>query len=103
MYKAKLRKKELSDDFDEYIMVITRLIKSGEPCALRPAPCLPCAPATPRAQLLLLSPAGTDEVQEGQERRFISHIKCRAALQLQEGKQYLFWGLSSDLWGEKPK
>lgn len=41
-------------------------------------------------------------MQEGQERRFISHIKCRAALQLQEGKQYLFWGLSSDLWGEKP-
>lgn len=73
VYRARLHKKELSDDFDEYIMVITRLIKSG-----------------------------TDEVQEGQERKFISHIKCREALQLQEGKQYLLWGLSSDLWGEKP-
>ncbi|XP_023394371.1 complement C3 [Pteropus vampyrus] len=73
VFKARLRKKELSDDFDEYIMVIERVIKSG-----------------------------TDEVQDGQERKFISHIKCRESLKLQEGKHYLFWGLSSDLWGEKP-
>ncbi|XP_006904210.1 complement C3 [Pteropus alecto] len=73
VFKARLRKKELSDDFDEYIMVIEQVIKSG-----------------------------TDEVQDGQERKFISHIKCRESLKLQEGKHYLFWGLSSDLWGEKP-
>ncbi|XP_019490300.1 PREDICTED: complement C3-like [Hipposideros armiger] len=41
-------------------------------------------------------------VQVGQERKFISHIKCRASLKLQEGKHYLTWGLSSDLWGRKP-
>ncbi|CAK6445567.1 unnamed protein product [Pipistrellus nathusii] len=72
VYKTSLLRKELSDDFDEYIMVIKETIKSG-----------------------------TDEVQPEQERRFISHVKCRAALKMQEGKQYLIWGLSSDLWGEK--
>lgn len=74
MYKTRLRSKELSDDFDDYIMVIEQIIKSG-----------------------------SDEVQVGQERRFISHIKCREALKLQEGAHYLMWGVSSDLWGEKPK
>ncbi|KAF0887297.1 CO3 protein, partial [Crocuta crocuta] len=74
VYKTRLLKKELSEDFDDYIMVIEQVIKSG-----------------------------SDEVQPGQERRFISHIKCREALRLQEGKHYLMWGLSADLWGEKPK
>ncbi|XP_039080959.1 complement C3-like [Hyaena hyaena] len=73
VYKTRLLKKELSEDFDDYIMVIEQVIKSG-----------------------------SDEVQPGQERRFISHIKCREALRLQEGKHYLMWGLSADLWGEKP-
>ncbi|XP_076977050.1 complement C3-like [Tamandua tetradactyla] len=73
VYKTKLVKKELSDDFDDYIMVIEEIIKSG-----------------------------TDEVRAGQQRRFISHIKCREALKLKEGSRYLIWGVSSDLWGEKP-
>ncbi|XP_059552917.1 complement C3-like isoform X2 [Myotis daubentonii] len=72
VYKTLLLRKELSDDYDEYIMVIKQIIKSG-----------------------------TDEVQPEQERRFISPVKCRAALKVQEGKHYLIWGLSSDLWGEK--
>ncbi|XP_064136477.1 complement C3 isoform X2 [Loxodonta africana] len=73
VYKTRMVRKELSSDFDDYIMVIEQLIKSG-----------------------------SDEVQVGQERRFISHIKCREALKLTEGKHYLIWGISSDLWGEKP-
>ncbi|KAM9687234.1 complement C3 [Trichechus inunguis] len=73
VYRTRLVRKELSNDFDDYIMVIEQLIKSG-----------------------------SDEVQVGQERRFISHIKCREALKLKEGKYYLIWGISSDLWGEKP-
>nr|XP_031292928.1 complement C3 [Camelus dromedarius] len=73
VYKTTLLQKELSDDFDEYTMVIDQIIKSG-----------------------------SDEVKEKQRRKFISHIKCREALRLQEGKQYLVWGVSSDLWGEKP-
>ncbi|XP_076977052.1 complement C3-like isoform X2 [Tamandua tetradactyla] len=73
VYKTKLVKKELSDDFDDYIMVIEEIIKSG-----------------------------TDEVRAGQQRKFISHIKCREALKLKEGSRYLIWGVSSDLWGERP-
>uniref|UniRef100_A0A8C9QDB5 Complement C3 n=1 Tax=Spermophilus dauricus TaxID=99837 RepID=A0A8C9QDB5_SPEDA len=74
VYKTRLVRSELSEDFDEYVMVVEQTIKSG-----------------------------SDEVQAGQERRFISHVKCREALKLQDGKHYLVWGLSSDLWGEKPK
>ncbi|XP_007952673.1 complement C3 [Orycteropus afer afer] len=73
VYTTRMVRKELANDFDDYIMVIEQLIKSG-----------------------------TDEVQVGQERRFISHVKCREALKLTEGKRYLIWGVSSDLWGEKP-
>ncbi|XP_010826771.1 PREDICTED: complement C3 [Bison bison bison] len=74
VYKTRLIQKKLEDDFDEYIMVIENIIKSG-----------------------------SDEVQVKQERKFISHIKCREALKLKEGAHYLVWGVSSDLWGEKPK
>ena len=105
VYKTRLLKKELSDDFDDYIMVIEQIIKSGEPGALfalfRPPPLSPSPP--PPAQRPFPSPPGSDEVQVGQERRFISHIKCREALKLKEGGHYLVWGVSSDLWGEKPK
>uniref|UniRef100_G1STJ4 NTR domain-containing protein n=1 Tax=Oryctolagus cuniculus TaxID=9986 RepID=G1STJ4_RABIT len=73
VYKTKLVQVERADDFDEYLMVVENTIKSG-----------------------------SDEVQAGQQRRFISHIKCRDALKLKDGKHYLVWGLSSDLWGEKP-
>lgn len=73
VYKTELTNIELLDDFDEYTMTIQQVIKSG-----------------------------SDEVQAGQQRKFISHIKCRNALKLQKGKKYLMWGLSSDLWGEKP-
>lgn len=103
MYKTRLLRKEPSDDFDDYIMVIEQIIKSGRPCALSsalaPPPCpFPAAPLSTPAP-----PPGSDEVQVSQERRFISHIKCREALKLQDGKHYLMWGVSSDLWGEKPQ
>uniref|UniRef100_A0AC11CY18 Uncharacterized protein n=1 Tax=Ovis aries TaxID=9940 RepID=A0AC11CY18_SHEEP len=71
--KTRLIQKKLEEDFDEYIMVIEQIIKSG-----------------------------SDEVQVKQERKFISHIKCREALKLKEGAHYLVWGVSSDLWGDKP-
>uniref|UniRef100_A0A2K5DPU5 Complement C3 n=1 Tax=Aotus nancymaae TaxID=37293 RepID=A0A2K5DPU5_AOTNA len=73
VYKTRLVKIQLSSDFDEYVMAIEQIIKSG-----------------------------TDEVQVGQQRTFISPIKCREALKLEKGKLYLMWGLSSDFWGEKP-
>lgn len=67
---------------------------------------LPEARPLPRTALpgsASLSAPGSDEVQAGQERRFISHVKCREALRLKDGKYYLMWGVSSDLWGDKPK
>ncbi|XP_058137965.1 complement C3-like [Dasypus novemcinctus] len=72
VYKTKLVERKLSQDFDDYVMVIEQIIKSG-----------------------------SDEVREGQRRRFISHIKCREALKLKQGSHYLIWGVSSDLWGQK--
>uniref|UniRef100_A0A8C2NTT9 Complement C3 n=1 Tax=Capra hircus TaxID=9925 RepID=A0A8C2NTT9_CAPHI len=59
-------------------------------------------PPPPPVQLPFPSPPGSDEVQVKQERKFISHIKCREALKLKEGAHYLVWGVSSDLWGDKP-
>ncbi|XP_063787118.1 complement C3-like [Pseudophryne corroboree] len=41
---------------------------------------------------------GTDVIVSGQSRSFISHEKCREALQLQEGQDYLIWGVTKDLW-----
>lgn len=106
VYKTRLVRKEPSDAFDDYIMVIDQIIKSGQPCILpsaaqsRPLPpsSLPLPRSAPTAR-----PPGTDEVQVNEERKFISHIKCREALKLKEGKRYLMWGVSSDLWGQKPK
>eukprot|EP00079_Xenopus_tropicalis_P019380 XP_012808980.1 PREDICTED: complement C3-like [Xenopus tropicalis] len=41
---------------------------------------------------------GTDQVGEDEERNFISHIKCRKALDLKVGRDYLIWGITGDLW-----
>uniref|UniRef100_A0A8C3HK51 Uncharacterized protein n=1 Tax=Chrysemys picta bellii TaxID=8478 RepID=A0A8C3HK51_CHRPI len=43
----------------------------------------------------------TDENPLGQTRPFISHVKCRESLRLEPNKDYLIWGLSSDLWDLK--
>jgi hypothetical protein len=37
VYKTKLATIELSDDFDEYVMVIEQVIKSGQPLLCLPA------------------------------------------------------------------
>uniref|UniRef100_A0A8C2NVE5 Complement C3 n=1 Tax=Capra hircus TaxID=9925 RepID=A0A8C2NVE5_CAPHI len=80
VYKTRLLQKKLEEDFDD------------------PSP----PPPPPPVQLPFPSPPGSDEVQVKQERKFISHIKCREALKLKEGAHYLVWGVSSDLWGDKP-
>uniref|UniRef100_A0A8C3T8C9 Uncharacterized protein n=1 Tax=Chelydra serpentina TaxID=8475 RepID=A0A8C3T8C9_CHESE len=41
---------------------------------------------------------GTDENPQGKTRQFISHIKCRESLRLEHNKDYLIWGLNTDLW-----
>ncbi|XP_039354588.1 A.superbus venom factor 1-like [Mauremys reevesii] len=43
----------------------------------------------------------TDEDPQGKTRPFISHIKCRESLRLERNKDYLIWGLRTDLWPRK--
>ncbi|KAM9101776.1 complement C3-like isoform 1-T2 [Sarcophilus harrisii] len=69
VYKVKVEKIQQSDSYDEYQMLIKDVIKSG-----------------------------SDENPRGKIRTFISHVKCRDSLLLKEGKDYLIWGISSDLW-----
>ncbi|XP_043842630.1 complement C3 [Dromiciops gliroides] len=69
VYKVRVNKIQQSDSYDEYQMLIKEVIKSG-----------------------------SDENPRDKLRTFISHVKCREALLLREGKDYLIWGISSDLW-----
>uniref|UniRef100_A0A8C4YU39 Complement C3 n=1 Tax=Gopherus evgoodei TaxID=1825980 RepID=A0A8C4YU39_9SAUR len=43
----------------------------------------------------------TDENPQGKTRQFISHVKCRESLRLELNKDYLIWGLNTDLWPRK--
>nr|XP_042700098.1 venom factor-like [Chrysemys picta bellii] len=52
-------------------------------------------------EILEIIKAGTDENPKGKTRQFISHIKCRESLRLERNKDYLIWGLSTDLWRRK--
>ncbi|KAM7138919.1 complement C3-like isoform 2-T2 [Macrochelys suwanniensis] len=52
-------------------------------------------------EILEVIKAGTDENPQGKTRPFISHIKCRESLRLERNKDYLIWGLSTDLWPRK--
>ncbi|XP_074932291.1 complement C3 isoform X1 [Phalacrocorax aristotelis] len=69
VYKVKLMAIEQSPSHDNYIMNILSVIKIG-----------------------------TDEAPAGSNRTFVSHRQCRDALKLQPGRDYLLWGLASDLW-----
>ncbi|KAM8972522.1 complement C3-like [Pelodytes ibericus] len=44
---------------------------------------------------------GTDLVKKGEKRHFISHQKCKDNLNLDIGKDYFIWGVSTDLWHHK--
>ncbi|XP_072006362.1 complement C3-like [Engystomops pustulosus] len=41
---------------------------------------------------------GTDEVSVDDERNFIAHIKCKDALNLVIGRDYVIWGVYKDVW-----
>nr|ANH21243.1 complement C3 precursor [Monodelphis domestica] len=69
VYKVQVTKIDHSESFDDYLMLIKDVIKSG-----------------------------SDENPRSKIRKFISPVKCRQALPLEEGKDYLIWGISSDLW-----
>ncbi|XP_072255537.1 A.superbus venom factor 1-like [Pyxicephalus adspersus] len=71
VYKARIVEIEVNDNYDNYVMTIVKVIKSG-----------------------------TDEFPEGQQRNFISHVKCRKSLDLIKGREYLIWGNKGDLWNQ---
>ncbi|XP_044134686.1 complement C3 [Bufo gargarizans] len=71
VYKANLVKIEKNNNFDNYEMKIISIIKQG-----------------------------TDENVLDKQRNFVSHIKCRKALDLKEGRDYLIWGIRTDLWNQ---
>ncbi|XP_030403318.1 complement C3-like [Gopherus evgoodei] len=52
-------------------------------------------------EILEIIKAGFDENPQGKTRPFISHIKCRESLRLERNKDYLIWGLRTDLWPRK--
>uniref|UniRef100_A0A8C8SZC2 Complement C3 n=1 Tax=Pelusios castaneus TaxID=367368 RepID=A0A8C8SZC2_9SAUR len=52
-------------------------------------------------EILEVIKAGSDENPKGKTRTFISHEKCRESLRLEHNKDYLIWGLGTDLWLRK--
>lgn len=69
VYKMKLTTIENGDDYDSYVMTVQTVIKKG-----------------------------TDIVVANDKRNFISHAKCRKALNLEIGRDYVIWGVTEDLW-----
>ncbi|KAM4039670.1 complement C3-like [Anomaloglossus baeobatrachus] len=69
VFKTTLTSIENKDNYDNYLMTIKTVIKEG-----------------------------TDIVGVNGKRNFISHTKCKKALDLKVGRDYLIWGVNKDLW-----
>ncbi|XP_073478926.1 complement C3-like [Aquarana catesbeiana] len=69
VYKATLLETQYANDFDRYVMRITKVFKNG-----------------------------TDENAKDQKRTFISHVKCREALKFKKGLDYIIFGSFNDVW-----
>uniref|UniRef100_A0A803U1W7 Complement C3 n=1 Tax=Anolis carolinensis TaxID=28377 RepID=A0A803U1W7_ANOCA len=69
LYKAKLIRIEEENGYDNYFMQVLETIKEG-----------------------------SDPNPEVSPRKFISQMKCRETLNLEENEDYLIWGVSNDLW-----
>ncbi|KAM3924662.1 LOW QUALITY PROTEIN: venom factor-like [Leptodactylus fuscus] len=69
VFKAHLEEIQKNDAYDVYVMKIILVIKEG-----------------------------TEENVLNKKNNFISHIKCRKALDLKEGRDYLIWGVDGDVW-----
>ncbi|XP_018417489.1 PREDICTED: complement C3-like [Nanorana parkeri] len=73
VYEAKVNKIETKGAYDVHFMTIVRVVKQG-----------------------------SDEVLDGEERQFFSHKSCRdSQVKLQDGRSYLIWGHSNDIWDIK--
>ncbi|XP_073510478.1 complement C3 [Phyllobates terribilis] len=71
VYKTRLEEIQENDNYDNYVMTIISVIKEG-----------------------------TDVNVLNKRKNFISHIKCRKALDLKKGRDYLIWGVRIDLWDQ---
>ncbi|PIO36849.1 Complement C3, partial [Aquarana catesbeiana] len=69
VYRTTLSQIKEEDNYFTYVMTITLVIKPG-----------------------------TDVVEKDDKRNFISHAKCRKALNLVVGQDYVVWGVAKDLW-----
>ncbi|XP_073510477.1 A.superbus venom factor 1-like [Phyllobates terribilis] len=69
VYKTQLEEIQNNDNYDIYVMKIVSVFKEG-----------------------------SDEHVLDMKRNFISHVKCRKALDLKKGYHYLIWGATEDLW-----
>ncbi|KAJ6657650.1 hypothetical protein lerEdw1_002151, partial [Lerista edwardsae] len=72
VYKTRLNRIEEENGYDNYILQVLEVIK-----------------------------AGSDKTVQDKSRKFTSHTKCRQSLNLQENKDYLVWGVNTDMWPAK--
>ncbi|XP_072005895.1 complement C3-like isoform X2 [Engystomops pustulosus] len=72
VYECKLKNIEKTGAYDIFTMEVTRIIKLG-----------------------------SDEVKDGEKRRFYIHKSCRDSVQVTVGHTYLIWGRSDDIWEMK--
>ncbi|XP_066473981.1 A.superbus venom factor 1-like [Tiliqua scincoides] len=72
VYKTRLIRIEEENSYDNYIMEVLEILK-----------------------------AGSDRSAQAKPRKFISHMKCKESLQMEENKNYLIWGPATDIWATK--
>ncbi|XP_040202595.1 complement C3-like [Rana temporaria] len=72
VYETKVTKIEKKGAYDVFFMTISQVVKLG-----------------------------SDEIGPGTQRQFYSHMGCRDAIKVQEGRSYLIWGHRDDIWEMK--
>ncbi|CAJ0959278.1 unnamed protein product [Ranitomeya imitator] len=71
VFKTQLEEIQNNDNYDNYVMKIISVLKEG-----------------------------SEERVLHKKRNFISHVKCRKALNLKKGHDYLIWGSTEDVWSQ---
>ncbi|XP_069804356.1 complement C3-like [Dendropsophus ebraccatus] len=72
VYECKLTNIEKTGAYDAFTMEITRVVKLG-----------------------------SDEIKDGDKRRFFIHRSCRDSVKVNVGETYIIWGRSQDIWEMK--
>ncbi|KAM4749202.1 A.superbus venom factor 1-like [Rhinophrynus dorsalis] len=71
VYKVTLTDIQRTETYDNYVMTIQQIFKED-----------------------------LDKKNPEEKRNFISHVKCKEALNLKIGRDYLVWGMTSNLWNQ---